>query len=103
MPAECAAGSAASRDTVVLGPGVYVLSRAGAGETANATGDLDIRGDLAIVGAGATVTTIDARGIDRADPVAAGVGASIDGVTITGGAAPAGGPGTSGRRRRARR
>jgi len=93
---ECAAGSAASRDTIVLGPGVYVLSRAGAGETANATGDLDIRGDLSLLGAGATATTIDARGIDRAIHVAVGAGVSIDGVTITGGVAPAGGPGTSG-------
>ena len=88
---ECAPGSAAGTDRIVLGPGVFALSRVGAGEDANATGDLDLRGAVAIVGAGAGATTIDARGIDRVLSVAAGATALIEGVTITGGAAPAGG------------
>ncbi len=61
-PGECAAGSAAQADTIALGPGVYALARTGARETANATGDLDLRGAVSIVGAGAAVTTIDAAG-----------------------------------------
>src|SRR5262245_22879587 len=52
-------------DTIVLRPGVYNLTRTGANEDANATGDLDIRGGLIIKGAGAGVTVIDGQQADR--------------------------------------
>lgn len=60
-----AANAAAGADTINLPAGNYVLSRAGTGEDAAATGDLDITGDLTILGAGAATTIIDANGIDR--------------------------------------
>jgi CSLREA domain-containing protein len=79
-------------DTVTIAPGVDpVLSIAGAYEDGNASGDLDIRDDLTLLGSG---NTIDAGGHDRA--IDAGPGASYDefsdlhveGVTITGGVTP---------------
>ncbi|AFH59450.2 hypothetical protein B2K_01685 [Paenibacillus mucilaginosus K02] len=63
-------------DTVNVAPGVYTLTRTGAGENESATGDLDILGDLVLAGAGghaegdpaATVIqagTNSSTGIDR--------------------------------------
>jgi len=50
---------------VIVPAGHYVLTLTGTGETANATGDLDIRNDMAIYGAGMDQTIIDANSIDR--------------------------------------
>ncbi|MFL6198897.1 MAG: choice-of-anchor Q domain-containing protein [Thermoanaerobaculia bacterium] len=50
---------------VVVGPGVYTLTRAGRGEESSATGDLDVQGSLVILGAGAESTILDGGGIDR--------------------------------------
>ncbi|HET7778446.1 MAG TPA: choice-of-anchor Q domain-containing protein [Rudaea sp.] len=50
---------------VIVPAGTYVLSLTGTGETDNATGDLDIRNDMAIYGAGMDQTVIDANSIDR--------------------------------------
>jgi CSLREA domain-containing protein len=52
-------------DVILLPAGIYTLALAGAGEDLNATGDLDIRGELTIVGDGAGSTVIDAAGLDR--------------------------------------
>jgi CSLREA domain-containing protein len=60
---DCAAGAGA--DTIILPGGIYTLTIAGADEDNNATGDLDIRDDLTIQGAGAEITVIDANGLDR--------------------------------------
>ena len=95
---ECPAGSATGSDTIRLGPGVYALTLTGpaGGEDLNASGDLDIRSSLSIVGAGAAATTIDARGTDRVlDLPSVGLGTTItlDGLTITGGVTSAGTPG----------
>jgi hypothetical protein len=49
-------------DIIMLPEGTYVLSLVGAGEDFGAVGDLDIRGDLALAGAGSSSTTIDGRG-----------------------------------------
>ncbi len=59
----CPAGGGA--DTITLPAGTYKLALGGAGEDGNLTGDLDITGDLTINGAGRSVTTIDAAGLDR--------------------------------------
>jgi len=88
----CAAGSGA--DTVVLPAGTFELGIAGGGENANAGGDLDVLGALTLVGTGQAATTIDAKGIDRAIDVRPAVTATIRGLTVTGGRAPNGGPGT---------
>jgi CSLREA domain-containing protein len=80
---ECPAGSGA--DTIILPAGRYVLSRPGAEENQNQTGDLDIADELTILGAGASATIIDANGIDRVLQVLKGRVARIEGVTLTGG------------------
>jgi CSLREA domain-containing protein len=61
---DCVAGAGA--DTIILPAGIYTLTIAGADEDNNATGDLDIRNDLTIQGAGAEITVIDGNGLDRA-------------------------------------
>jgi CSLREA domain-containing protein len=82
----CAAGNGA--DTITLPAGFYTLTIAGAGENANATGDLDITDDLTINGDGEGITIIQAgtnstNGIDRVLNVyAAGAIVEINDVTI---------------------
>lgn len=78
----CPAGS--GTDTIVVPAGTYTLSIAGAGEDANATGDLDITADLTIIGAGAATTIVDGTDLDRVFDVH-GVTVSISGVTIQNG------------------
>jgi CSLREA domain-containing protein len=81
----CAAGSGA--DTITLPAGFYTLTIAGAGENANATGDLDITDDLTINGDGEGTTIIQAgtnstNGIDRVLYVYAGAIVEINDVRI---------------------
>jgi CSLREA domain-containing protein len=86
---ECAAGD--GNDTVVLPSGTFKLTIAGAGEDANATGNLDVLdARLTISGAGAGSTTIDANHLDRALDVLAGRIVRVQGVRVTGGTAPSG-------------
>jgi len=85
----CPAGSGA--DTIVVPAGTYTLSVAGAGEDANATGDLDITADLTINGAGAATTVIDAADLDRVIEIGLGVTAEISGLTMQNGSAGAAG------------
>ncbi len=65
----------------------YRLSLAGAGEDANATGDLDVTGRVIIHGNGAT---IDAGALDRAFDVRPGGSLTLVDVVLTGGSPPAG-------------
>jgi hypothetical protein len=71
--------------TIYLPARTYELSISGRVEDGCATGDLDIRRNLAIVGQGASSTIIDANQIDRVFHVFAGATVTFDGVTITGG------------------
>ena len=48
-------------DRILLSAGTYELTRAGADEDDGLTGDLDVLGNLEILGPGATMTVIDAR------------------------------------------
>lgn len=57
-------------DTIVVPVGTYTLSIAGAGEDANASGDLDITANLTINGAGGATTIIDGAGLVRVFEVA---------------------------------
>ncbi len=52
-------------EVILLGTGVYALDRPGRGEDGNVLGDLDVRGHLAILGAGARKTVLDGGGHDR--------------------------------------
>jgi CSLREA domain-containing protein/uncharacterized repeat protein (TIGR02543 family) len=93
-----------SGDTIIVLPaGIYTLTRTGGGEDSNATGDLDITATHRIIinGAGQATTIIDAGGDDllgdRAlDIVTSTATVELHDLTITGGRAPFGNPGSSG-------
>jgi CSLREA domain-containing protein len=82
-----AANARAGEDVIVLNAGVYRLSLSGAGEDLGATGDLDIRDDLVLLGDGAVSTIIDAGQIDRVLDVIAGATVEIRDVTLRNGRA----------------
>jgi CSLREA domain-containing protein len=85
----CAAGSGA--DTIDVPAGTHTLSISGAGEDANATGDLDITDDLTITGVGTTSTVIDGAGIDRVFSTLSGATVEMTGVTVRNGTMAEGG------------
>ncbi len=85
----CPAGSGA--DVIILPPGTYTLSLAGAGEDAAQTGDLDLTADVTINGGGMNNTIIDGAGADRIFEVHSGVQATITGLTVRNGSATSGG------------
>lgn len=70
---------------ISLPAGHYVLTLAGTDEDMNESGDLDVRGNILLRGAGATITTIDANRLDRVIHVLDGATVTIDSVTLTGG------------------
>ncbi len=87
----CATGSAA--DTIVLPAGTYTLAIGPAGDDAAMNGDLDIQGDLTILGAGPRTTIVDGADLDRVfdiDPAGAGITVQISDFTVRNGTAPAG-------------
>ena len=73
---------------IVLASGTYTLTLACADESWAATGDLDVRGEVTILGAGADLTIIDAAGLDRVFDVLPGGQLRLEGVTATGGSTP---------------
>lgn len=88
--AVLAANLAPGPDVVLLGPGTYRLAVGGRGESAGAGGDLDVHGDLTVIGAGADRTVIDAAGLDRAFEVHRDAVLTLHGVTVRGGDAGSG-------------
>jgi len=83
--AVAAANLAPGGDIIVLGSGTYLLTRTGAGEDAASLGDLDVAGDVTLLGAGAKGTIIDANHGDRVLEVLAPFSAEIQGVTLRNG------------------
>jgi CSLREA domain-containing protein len=83
-----AANQNPGEDVILLHAGTYTLSIAGADEDLGATGDLDIEGNLILLGDGAGTTIIDGGGLDRIFQVPAGVTAEIRDVTLRNGKAP---------------
>lgn len=78
----CPAGSS-YEDTIMLGSGTYVLTLPGKNEDAAATGDLDIKSKIKIVGASDGQTTIDAGGLsDRVFHILGYGTATISKVTL---------------------
>ncbi|MES1239992.1 MAG: CSLREA domain-containing protein [Acidobacteriota bacterium] len=63
--AVAAANANPGEDAILLGPGVYILTREGAFEDSGLTGDLDYTERLVILGAGAGETILDGAGLDR--------------------------------------
>jgi hypothetical protein len=63
--------------------GTYKLKLKGREEDAAATGDLDVTGDVTIVGAGAKTTIVDARSIDRVLQVHLDAALALSDVTLT--------------------
>ncbi len=93
---ECPAGDG-SADTIVLAAGSYFLSIVGSDESNNATGDLDLRKNMTLQGAGIDVTTIYAfllAAAEEPDRVMHVIGPSVQvhlrDLTIAGGHAPDG-------------
>jgi hypothetical protein len=80
-----AANATPGQDTIVLPVGTIILTLAGGAEDNAATGDLDIRDSLNIVGQGADATTVDANHLDRAFQVFAGSTVNMVGFTIRNG------------------
>lgn len=79
-----AANQSPGFDAIVLGPGTYQLGTTAPSEDQNASGDLDILDDLAIIGASAEKTSI-AGSFERVFDVHAGATVEIAGVTIRNG------------------
>ncbi|MBI3241963.1 MAG: CSLREA domain-containing protein [Chloroflexi bacterium] len=83
-------------DTITLPPGEYDLTLVGSDEDAAFTGDLDLTSEIAVAGAVAEETIINAFGLDGTDRVfhiVDEVEVSISGVTIRGGDAEGSGGG----------
>ena len=83
------ANACAGPQTINLPAGGYTLTLAGAGEDANASGDLDITDDLTILGSGAP--SIDGDNADRAIEVHSGAVVELDLLIITNGWSQLGG------------
>ena len=79
----CPAGN--GDDTITLPAGTYILSIAGANDDLNQSGDLDIRSNITINGAGAASTIIDGAATDRVLDVLFGAAFSISNITIRNG------------------
>ncbi len=82
----CPAGSGA--DTVLLGDGTYRITRPGAGEDGNATGDFDVVGTdpLTIEPAGSSArVVIDGNELDRVFHQGGAAALALNRVTVTGG------------------
>ena len=77
-------------DIINLPAGTFTLTRAGSGEDASATGDLDITSNLSLSGSG-EATVIDANWADRGLHVVGAYAVNLSGVTITHGNGNGGG------------
>lgn len=79
-------------DTITIPAGFYTLTRAGIDEDDNATGDLDIRSNLTLQGAGAGTTSIALCGncSDRVLQVIVGTSVTINDLTLRDGDLPNG-------------
>src|SRR5262249_4612826 len=75
-------------DTIIVPAGTYTLAIAGTGEQFAATGDLDLRSDMTIKGAGMLSTIIDGGALDRVFEVNSGT-ITISDLTIRNGNAGA--------------
>ena len=80
-------------DVISLSAGTYTLSIGGTGENNSATGDLDIREDVTIRGAGQNLTIVNANGIDRVFEVRDNAAFTLEDLTVAGGSTSGGNDG----------
>ncbi|MEA2600909.1 MAG: hypothetical protein QOF89_1901 [Acidobacteriota bacterium] len=83
-----AANQSPGDDVILLHAGIYFLTIPGNAEGLGATGDLDVLGNLVLVGDGAPNTIIDGGALDRIFQVPGGVTVEIRDVTLRNGRAP---------------
>jgi len=76
------ANALAGDDVIMLPAGTFTFNLTGRGEDAAATGDLDITGNVTIIGAGAADTIIDFDSSDRIFDIHPGATVTISGVTL---------------------
>ncbi|MEO8196975.1 MAG: right-handed parallel beta-helix repeat-containing protein [Thermoanaerobaculia bacterium] len=74
--AVIAANAASDSDRILLSAGVYTITLVGSGEDFAATGDLDLKNDVEILGIGAGITILDAAGLGE-QPLAASVNGRV--------------------------
>lgn len=84
----CTAGS--GDDTIAVPVDTYTLTLAGAGEDANATGDLDITANVTIQGVSSASTIIDGNAADRVLQVFNNATVKLDKLTVRNGNLPNG-------------
>ncbi len=72
-------------DAISLPAGTYTFTLSMTGEDSSTSGDLDISESLALTGAGAGTTVIDAAGFDRVFHVTNSSDVTLSGITLTGG------------------
>jgi CSLREA domain-containing protein len=80
---ECPAGT--GTDTIMLPAGTYTLTISGHNEDNAATGDLDIKANTTIAGAGQSTTIIDGNQIDRVFDIFTGFSVTISDLTVRNG------------------
>jgi hypothetical protein len=71
--------------TITLPAGTFTLTRAGQGQDNAATGDLDLRTNITIQGAGVGNTVINGGGLDRVFDVQPGAVVTLRNLAVTGG------------------
>ena len=86
-----AANASPGVDNIILLPGIYDISIAGAGENNNATGDFDISESINIFGQGSGTTIIDAHQLDRIFETSGGVNLHLSNMELRNGDADDGG------------
>lgn len=80
--AVIAANAVAGADVIILDDETYALSRGGTGEDFAATGDLDVREDLIVIGVAADRTTVSGGGLDRVFDVLSGARLELQNVSV---------------------
>ncbi|MEW5869552.1 MAG: choice-of-anchor Q domain-containing protein [Chloroflexota bacterium] len=93
----CSAGSSSSQDSVVLAAGAYYLTRTGANEDNNVTGDLDVKGNMLIMGDmfGSGPISVNANLVDRVFHIHSGATVGLTNLIIEDGRPPQGANGSS--------
>jgi CSLREA domain-containing protein len=76
----CSPGNGA--DTIIVPPGIYSLTLAGANEDAGLTGDLDITGDLTIIGSNFASVLIDGNLLDHVLDIRSNANVTLTGITV---------------------